>query len=90
MERLLNSVLGEYLENFNSENLKIGIWSGEVVIRNVRFRAEVIRKLNLPLVLLHSRIGCLRMNIPWKNLTGSKIEVLLDGLQLLVGEVSEK
>jgi hypothetical protein len=28
VERLLNKILGEYIEGFSSENLKIGIWSG--------------------------------------------------------------
>lgn len=72
-ERLLNSILGEYIENFSAENLKIGIWSGEVVLRNVVLKPSVIRKLNLPLAIRYSRLGCLRMNIPWKSLASSKI-----------------
>lgn len=86
-ERLLNSILGEYIDNFSAENLKIGIWSGEVVLRNVVLKPSVIRKLNLPLAIRYSRLGCLRMNIPWKSLASSKIEVLLEGFELLLAEV---
>ena len=28
VERLLAEIMGEYIENFSKENLKIGIWSG--------------------------------------------------------------
>lgn len=38
VERLLKQVIGEYIEGFNSENLSIGLWSGEVVIKNVALK----------------------------------------------------
>ena len=28
VEKILNRILHEYVEGFNSENLKIGLWSG--------------------------------------------------------------
>jgi hypothetical protein len=28
VERLLNQILGEYVEDFTADNLHIGIWSG--------------------------------------------------------------
>ena len=28
VERILNKILGEYVEDFSAENLKIGLWSG--------------------------------------------------------------
>lgn len=36
---------------------------------------------------MYSRLGCLKMNIPWKSLTSSKIEILLEGFELVVAEV---
>lgn len=86
-ERLLNSILGEYIENFSAENLKIGIWSGEVVLKNVVLKKSIIKKLNLPFKINYSRLGCLKMNIPWKSLTSSKIEVLLEGFEIVLAEV---
>jgi vacuolar protein sorting-associated protein 13A/C len=87
VERLLNKILGEYIEEFSVENLKIGIWSGEVVLKNIALKKSVIRKFNLPFRINYSKLGILRMNIPWKSLTSSKIEVLLEGLELVVSEV---
>jgi vacuolar protein sorting-associated protein 13A/C len=73
VERLLNKILGEYIENFSAENLKIGIWSGEVLLKNIALKKSIIKKFNLPFRINYSRLGCLRMNIPWKSLTSSKI-----------------
>lgn len=73
VERLLNKILGEYIENFSSENLNIGIWSGQVVLKNIALKKDIIKKLNLPFILKFSRLGCLKLNIPWKSLTSSKI-----------------
>jgi vacuolar protein sorting-associated protein 13A/C len=51
---------------------------------------NILKKLNLPFSLKYSKIGLLRMKIPWKSLTSSKIEVLLEGLEILICEIPEK
>jgi vacuolar protein sorting-associated protein 13A/C len=58
-----------------------------VVLSNLVLKKSVIRRLNLPLRVLHSRLGTLSMTIPWKSLTSSKIDVLLEGLELVVAEL---
>jgi vacuolar protein sorting-associated protein 13A/C len=45
--------------------------------------------LNLPFKVKYSRIGCLKLIIPWKSLTSSKIEVLLEGLEVVIAELPE-
>lgn len=90
VERILNRILGEYVQDFSSENLKIGLWSGAVEIKNVKLKKEIIQKLNLPFNLKYSRLGCLKMNIPWSSITSSKIEVVIEGLELLITEQPEK
>lgn len=57
--------------------MKIGLWSGEVVIKNVALRKEIIKKLNLPFRLKYSRLGTLRMTIPWKSLGSSRIDIVI-------------
>jgi vacuolar protein sorting-associated protein 13A/C len=49
VEKILQKVLGEYLDGFNSSNLNIGIWSGEVVIQNVRLKKPALLKFGLPI-----------------------------------------
>lgn len=86
-ERLLGNILGEYIEDFSAQNLKIGILSGQVILKNIVLKKDIIKKLNLPLKIKYSRLGTLKMNIPWKSLTSSKIEVVLEGFELVVAEL---
>ena len=90
VERLLNQFLGEYVEDFKSDNLSIGLWSGAVEIKNVRLKKEIIKKLNLPFKLKYSKLGCLKMNIPWSSLASSKIDVVVEGLELIIAEIPER
>jgi vacuolar protein sorting-associated protein 13A/C len=64
--------------------MKIGLWSGEVVIKNVQLKKDIIKKLNLPFKLKYSMLGCLRMTIPWKSIGSSKIDIVIEGLELLI------
>lgn len=42
LERILTKILGNYVTGIDSNNLKIGIWSGNVVIQNVSIKPEVL------------------------------------------------
>ena len=56
VEKIVQKLLGEYIDGFDSNNLHIGIWSGEVTIKNVRLKKTVLQKLGLPLELKYSII----------------------------------
>ena len=56
-----------------------------MLLRNISLKRDIIRKTNLPLYIKFSKLGLLKLNIPWKSLTSSKIEVLLEGLEIVVG-----
>ncbi|KAG0173105.1 hypothetical protein DFQ30_008890 [Apophysomyces sp. BC1015] len=72
---LLNRVLGAYVSNLNYNQLQIGIWSGDVVLRNLKLKREALDKLNLPVDVLEGYLGELTLNIPWSNLKGSPVKV---------------
>jgi len=59
------------------------------VLKNLRLKKDILKKLNLPFGIRYSRLGCLKMNIPWKSLATSKIEVLLEGFELMIDELPE-
>uniref|UniRef100_A0A8C5FMB7 Vacuolar protein sorting 13 homolog C n=1 Tax=Gadus morhua TaxID=8049 RepID=A0A8C5FMB7_GADMO len=68
---LLNRFIGDYVENLDKSQLKIGIWGGNVVLENLRVKENaLVRKLTL--------------KIPWKNLYNDAVVATLDGLYLLV------
>ncbi|KAJ4295319.1 Vacuolar protein sorting-associated protein 13 [Kalmusia sp. IMI 367209] len=46
---LLNRFLGMYVQNFDPKQLNVGIWSGDVKLRNLELRREALDQLHLPL-----------------------------------------
>jgi vacuolar protein sorting-associated protein 13A/C len=87
--RLLNQLLVEYVEGFDSNNLNLSLWTGEVNIENVRLKKDILIKLGLPISVKYSFIRSLRLKIPWKSLTSNKTEVYIDGVYAVLGYIPE-
>uniref|UniRef100_A0A8C4NUD4 Vacuolar protein sorting-associated protein 13C n=1 Tax=Dicentrarchus labrax TaxID=13489 RepID=A0A8C4NUD4_DICLA len=71
---LLNRFIGDYVENLDKSQLKIGIWGGE--LSSYEF--------DVPFKVKAGQIGKLTLKIPWKNLYNDAVVATLDGLYLLV------
>uniref|UniRef100_A0A3Q3VQC9 Chorein N-terminal domain-containing protein n=1 Tax=Mola mola TaxID=94237 RepID=A0A3Q3VQC9_MOLML len=72
---LLNRFIGDYVENLDKSQLKIGIWGGNIVLENLRVKENALVSL---------RSWKLTLKIPWKNLYNEAVVATLDGLYLLV------
>ena len=88
---LLNRFLGMYVENFDTKQLNIGIWSGDVKLRNLQLRKEALDQLHLPLNVVKGHLGQLILQIPWSNLRGKPVRVTIEDVFLLAApkEVAE-
>uniref|UniRef100_A0A3Q2XL05 Vacuolar protein sorting 13 homolog C n=1 Tax=Hippocampus comes TaxID=109280 RepID=A0A3Q2XL05_HIPCM len=81
---LLNRFIGDYVENLDKSQLKIGIWGGNVVLENLRVKENALSEFDLPFKVKAGQIGTLTLKIPWKNLYNDAVVATLDGLYLLV------
>lgn len=54
LEKVLLNHFGKFITGFDKNNLKLGVWSGNVVIENVQLKGEIIEGLELPIWLRHS------------------------------------
>uniref|UniRef100_A0A673N380 Vacuolar protein sorting-associated protein 13C-like n=1 Tax=Sinocyclocheilus rhinocerous TaxID=307959 RepID=A0A673N380_9TELE len=70
---LLNRFIGDYVENLDKSQLKIGIWGG-----------KLSSEFDVPFKVKAGQIGKLTLKIPWKNLYNEAVVATLDGLYLLV------
>lgn len=86
---LLNRFLGMYVENFDPTQLKVGIWSGDVKLRNLQLRREALDQLKLPINVMHGHLGELTLVIPWSNLRGAPVKVLIEDVYLLASPKEE-
>jgi vacuolar protein sorting-associated protein 13A/C len=80
---LLNRFLGIYVKNFDATQLNIGIWSGDVKLRNLELRREALDQLHLPLNVVEGHLGELTLSIPWSNLRGKPVKVDIEDVYLL-------
>uniref|UniRef100_A0A8D8LZY6 Vacuolar protein sorting-associated protein 13C n=2 Tax=Cacopsylla melanoneura TaxID=428564 RepID=A0A8D8LZY6_9HEMI len=80
---LLNRYIGEYVQNLDKNQLKIGIWGGDVVLKNLILKQSALDELNLPIRTIYGRLGQLTLKIPWKNLYGAPVEASVDTLYLI-------
>ncbi|XP_041074256.1 vacuolar protein sorting-associated protein 13C-like [Polyodon spathula] len=81
---LLNKFIGDYVENLDKSQLKLGIWGGNVVLENLKVKENALSEFNVPFKVKAGQIGKLILKIPWKNLYNDAVVATLDGLYLLV------
>ncbi|XP_030829188.1 vacuolar protein sorting-associated protein 13C isoform X3 [Strongylocentrotus purpuratus] len=80
---LLNRFLGPYVENLDASQLKLGIWSGDVVLQNLFVKEGALDELDLPVKIKVGNIGKLTLKIPWKNIYAAPVEATLEGLYIV-------
>lgn len=80
---LLNRFLGMYVKNFDAGQLNVGIWSGDVKLRNLELRREALDQLHLPINVVEGHLGELTLSIPWSNLRGKPVKVDIQDVFLL-------
>jgi vacuolar protein sorting-associated protein 13A/C len=83
VSNLLNRFLGMYVQNFDPKQLNVGIWSGDVKLRNLELRREALDQLRLPLNVIEGHLGSLTLSIPWSNLRGKPLKINIEDVFLL-------
>ena len=49
--KVLNRTLSDYIESFDPDKLKMGVWSGEIKLDNLKLKNSIFDFLNIPLVI---------------------------------------
>lgn len=80
---LLNRFLGMYVRNFDPKQLNVGIWSGDVKLRDLELRREALDQFHLPLNVVEGHISSLVLQIPWSNLRGKPVRINIEDIFLL-------
>ncbi|XP_064471874.1 intermembrane lipid transfer protein Vps13-like isoform X2 [Ornithodoros turicata] len=81
---LLNNVLGDYVENLDTSQLKLGIWGGDVNLKDLDIKQSAIDDFELPFRVSYGHIDKLTLKIPWKNLYGSPVSAVVEGVYVII------
>jgi vacuolar protein sorting-associated protein 13A/C len=75
--------LGTFLQ-FPSDTLSIGVWKGELVLKDIQLLPDALVPLKLPITVKHGFVRSLLVKIPWTSLAKSPVQIIVDGV-LAVG-----
>ena len=82
---ILVDVLGKFVDGLAVENLKVGVFSGKIELKNLKLKTSALEDINLPVTITHGSLKHLNLKIPWTSLESKPVQVVLDGLLLQLG-----
>nr|XP_022907818.1 vacuolar protein sorting-associated protein 13-like isoform X1 [Onthophagus taurus] len=84
LNQVLNSVLGDYIENLDTKQLNLGVWGGDVVLKNLILKQSALKDLDLPIQTVYGQLGKLTIKVPWHKIYTLPTEVTVEGLYIVV------
>ncbi|ELT97897.1 hypothetical protein CAPTEDRAFT_149660 [Capitella teleta] len=86
---VLNTYIGEYVENLNTDKLSVGILQGQVDLSNLPLKKDALRNLDLPLEVKSGFIGHISLSIPLRRVRSEPWVITLEKLYLVAGPLKE-
>ncbi|KAK8929011.1 hypothetical protein KSP39_PZI017866 [Platanthera zijinensis] len=80
---LIQKKMGEYIEGLSIEALRVSVWKGDVVLKDLRLKAEALNSLNLPVTVKAGFIGTITLQFPWKSFGKEPVIILIDRIFVL-------
>ncbi|MBW0474234.1 hypothetical protein O181_013949 [Austropuccinia psidii MF-1] len=61
---VLNQILSACVENFNPNQLNVGIWGGDIELKNLKPKRGALDKFWFPIDVVEGSIGSLVLTVP--------------------------
>lgn len=83
---LLMSYIDKYIKNIKPSDLQVSFWGGDVVLRNLELRLDVLEKElgGFPLEIQSGKIRELSIHLPWNAIVSAPVEVTIQDLELVM------
>ena len=79
---ILNSALGEWIENLNADQLNLSVFRGDINLKNLKVKSDALTQLGIPYKVVDGFVGKLHVKIPWTSLTSSPLKVTLSDVMV--------
>ena len=79
---LLIERLGQYVEGLTEENLRVGVLSGRIELKNLKLKASALDDLDIPVEVSRGTLRSLKLEVPWASLDRKPVKVFIDGVLL--------
>ena len=83
---LITSFASKYIDNLDLSALRLSVFGGDVVLRNLELKLEVLRRefaAGLPIEFQRGFVREIRIHIPWLKLASEPIELTIDTVELV-------
>lgn len=86
LEKVIVEYAGDYIEDFNRDQLKFTAFKGEILLQQLQLRCSALQNLtkHLPLTILACHIGLIKIKIPWNKLKREQVVVQAQGITLVI------
>lgn len=84
---VLNTYLGKYLENLNTDQLSIALLQGEVELENIPLKKDALNSFELPLEIRAGFVQKIKVTIPFTRLRSEPWVISIEGLYIVAGPV---
>ena len=82
---VLNDVLGAYAHGISTRDLRVAVFTGNIVLRDVRLRVEALNALGLPFRVQSGVVGKLALKIPWASLGKNPVVARVEDVYVVAG-----
>ncbi|KAG5189846.1 vacuolar protein sorting-associated protein 13A N-terminal domain-containing protein, partial [Tribonema minus] len=84
LANVLARTLGEYVQNVDEDSLQVGLWAGDLQLKNLELRPDALRKAELPVVLRSGSVGTVRLKVPWKSFGSGGVALVVSDLKVVL------
>ncbi|KAI9982342.1 hypothetical protein PInf_008270 [Phytophthora infestans] len=81
---ILEAQLGKYVDGLRSDSLVVGLWSGELELRDLVLKPHALADLQLPVAITSGTVARVLVRVPWNQLGSASVTIALEGVSALV------
>ena len=74
----LQNLLGAYFHGVEKKKLQLDVFSGQVVLRNLKVRQDALAAFQLPYKVKWGMVGTLRLSVPWQKVRSPSTQLQYD------------
>ena len=82
--KVLNKVLGDFIENIDSNDLSFSLLRGDVQLENVNVKKTLFDNIALPFKLHYGRVGKIHVDVPVTSIFSKPLKVVISDIMVIL------
>ena len=82
--KLLNKILGDFVDGIKSDQLSVSLLSGDVELFNLSIKSTILDNMPLPFKLKYGKVGRIFVDVPVTSLLSSPLKIEISEIFMLI------